>query len=206
MTPEAVVFDIGNVLIEWQPERFFDVEVGRERRIAMFDAVDLHSINDRSDMGEDIAVVIAEAADRYPEFRDEILLWNERWIDIASPAIDHSVRLMSALQSKGIPVYSLTNFGMQTYDIAARKYPFLRQFDRDFISGHMKVIKPDPAIYRMLEKGSGLSGGALLFADDRSDNIEAAAARGWQTHLFETPQGWADRLVSAGLLRADEAA
>ena len=81
----------------------------------------------------------------------------------------------------------------------------MRKFDRDFISGHMGIIKPDPTIYQMLEDAAGLSGDALIFADDRSDNIDAANARGWKTHLFETPQGWADRLVSEGLLTKDEA-
>jgi len=119
--------------------------------------------------------------------------------------IAHSVRLMAALQTKKIPVFSLTNFGVETYALAETRYPFLRQFDRDFISGHMQVIKPDPRIYPLLEQGSGLSGEALLFTDDRAENIAAADARNWQTHLFEGPQGWADRLVTAGLLTPEEA-
>ena len=101
---------------------------------------------------------------------------------------------------------SLTNFGIQSYDHAAEHYPFLRAFDRDFISGHMGMIKPDPAIYAALEEGSGLSGDALLFTDDRIDNINAANARGWQTHHFIGPDGWADRLVAVGLLTEAEAA
>ena len=131
--------------------------------------------------------------------------WHDNWLDLASPAIDHSIRLMAALQANGVPVFSLTNFGIETYALAETEYPFLRQFDRDFISGHMGVIKPDPKIYEMLEQGSDLTGEALLFTDDRAENIAAAAARGWQTHLFEGAKGWADRLVSAGLLTAEEA-
>ncbi|WP_370399992.1 HAD family hydrolase [Sulfitobacter sp. JB4-11] len=206
MTIQAVVFDIGNVLIEWQPERFFDSVIGTDRRRAMFAAIDLHGMNDRVDSGENFHEVLARTADENPEWRNEINIWQDRWLDLASPAIDHSVRLMAALQGRGIPVFSLTNFGIQTYDIAAAKYPFLRQFDHDFISGHMGVIKPEPAIYEMLESQSGVAPEALLFTDDRTDNIFAATARGWQTHLFEHPQGWADRLVSEGLLTPEEAA
>ncbi|MCX7565709.1 HAD family phosphatase [Sulfitobacter sp. F26169L] len=205
MTPTAVIFDIGNVLIEWQPERFFDAEIGEERRRAMFANVDLHGMNDRVDTGENFTTVITQTAKKNPQWADEIMLWHDRWLDMASPAIDHSVRLMKALQVKGVPVFSLTNFGIQTYEIAARKYGFLHEFDRDFISGHMGVIKPDPLIYEMLEQTSGLSGGNLLFTDDRTDNIAAAEARGWQTHLFESPKGWADRLVAAGLLTQEDA-
>ncbi len=205
MTPQAVVFDIGNVLIEWQPERFFDAAIGEDRRRAMFAAVDLHAMNDRVDRGEPFHDVIAETAAAYPDWQTEIMLWHDRWLDMASPAIDHSVRLMAALQAKGIPVFSLTNFGIQTYALAAKHYPFLNQFDRDFISGHLGVIKPDAAIYRAVEDQGGVAPQALLFADDRPDNIAAAKARGWQTHLFTDPQGWADRLVDAGLLTQDEA-
>lgn len=205
MTPQAVVFDIGNVLIEWQPERFFDSVIGADRRRAMFATVDLHAMNDRVDSGETFRDVIIETARATPEWHDEIMLWHDRWLDMASPAIDHSVRLMAALQSRNIPVFSLTNFGIQTYELAATRYPFLRQFDRDFISGHLGVIKPDAAIYAALEETSGLPPQALLFTDDRIDNINAAAQRGWQTHHFTGPQGWADRLVSAGLLTKDDA-
>ena len=105
-----------------------------------------------------------------------------------------------------MPVFSLTNFGVESYAFAARHYSFLNDFDRDFISGHMKVTKPDGRIYELVEDGSGLSGPELLFADDRAENINAAAGRGWRTHLFDGPQGWADRLVAEGLLSESEAA
>jgi len=205
MTPQAVIFDIGNVLIEWQPERYFDRQIGEGRRRAMFADVDLHAMNDRVDRGENFTDVLTQTARDFPDWAPEILHWHDNWIEIAAPAIPHSVRLMAALQARGVPVFSLTNFGIETYVIASGTYPFLQKFDRDFISGHMGVIKPDPRIYEMLEEGAGLSGAALLFTDDRPENIAAAAARGWQTHLFEGPHGWAERLVGAGLLRAEEA-
>ena len=203
--PQAVVFDVGNVLIEWQPERFYDAEIGKERRLAMFEAVDLHGMNERVDLGEHFTDTIYATAEENPDWRAEIRMWHDRWIELATPAIDHSVRLMKALQAKDIPVFSLTNFGIQSYDYATTHYPFLKEFDRDFISGHLGMTKPDPAIYATLEKTSGLSGDALLFADDRADNIEAAQSFGWQTHLFEGPRGWANRLVAAGLLTEAEA-
>ncbi|MDW4498299.1 HAD family phosphatase [Sulfitobacter sp. D35] len=205
MKPKAVVFDIGNVLIEWQPERFYDAEIGEERRRAMFSAVDLHGMNDAVDRGGHFTDTIYATADANPDWRAEIRLWHDRWIELASPVIEHSVRLMKALQARGVPVFSLTNFGIQSYDLAAGYYPFLREFDRDFISGHMGVIKPDPAIFERLEADSGLAASELIFTDDRADNIAAAHLRGWKTHHFTSPQGWADRLVAEGLLDATEA-
>jgi len=206
MSIKAVVFDIGNVLIEWQPERFYDSVIGEARRREMFASVDLHGMNDKVDMGHHFTETIYAAAEDYPDWRDEIRMWHDRWIEMASPVIDHSVRLMAALQARGVPVFSLTNFGIQSYDFAATHYPFLRAFDRDFISGHMQVIKPATRIFQMLEDTSGLGGADLIFTDDRPDNIAAADARGWRTHLFEGPQGWADRLVAEELLNRAEAA
>jgi len=206
MTPQAVIFDIGNVLIEWQPERFYDRVIGEERRRAMFDAVDLHGMNDTVDRGGHFTETIYSTAEAHPDWRDEVRMWHDHWIELASPAIPHSVRLMKALQAKGVPVFSLTNFGIQSFDYAATHYSFLRDFDRHYVSGHMKVIKPDPRIFELVETDCGLPPKALLFTDDRADNIAIADRRGWQTHLFESPQGWAATLVAKGLLSEEDAA
>ncbi|EBA12028.1 HAD family hydrolase [Roseobacter sp. CCS2] len=203
---QAVVFDIGNVLIEWQPERFFDGVIGADRRRAMFAAIDLHGINDEVDRGGNFHDTIVAAAKANPDWHDEVMMWHDRWIEMAAPAIDHSVRLLRALRGAGVPVFALTNFGIQTFEIAEPVYPFLDEFDRRYISGHMGVIKPEADIYQMVEDDCGVPPGGLLFADDRIDNIHVAAARGWQTHLFEGPQGWADRLVAEGLLGKEAAA
>ena len=206
MTVDAVIFDIGNVLIEWQPERFYDRVIGEDRRRAIFDTVDLHEMNDRVDRGEHFRDVIYETADQYPQIRDDIRMWHDNWIEMASPAIEHSVRLMRALQSKGVPVFALTNFGVESFAYAQTEYDFLNEFDRAYVSGHMKVIKPDADIYAQLEADCGIDPKHLLFTDDRLDNIEAAAARGWQTHLFEGATGWAARLVAEELLSKEAAA
>ncbi len=205
MKPQAVIFDIGNVLIEWQPERFYDRVIGAERRQEMFDAVDLHGMNDRVDQGGNFRDTIYATADQYPAFRDEIRMWHDHWLELASPAIDHSVRLLRALRKQGVPVFALTNFGVQNFPIAQQAYPFLGEFDRRYISGHMKCVKPHAQIYQMVEQDCGIDPQALLFADDRDENLRAAAARGWQTHLFDGPQGWADRLVAEQLLTKEQA-
>lgn len=200
MTIEAVVFDIGNVLIEWNPERFYDAEIGVDRRKALFAGVDLHAMNDRVDMGHDFRQTIHDTAEDHPDFRDDIRLWHDRWIEMASPAIDQSVQALRALRTNGVPVFALSNFGIGTFAVAQKHYDFLSEFDRPYISGHMGVIKPDPTIYQMLEDDSGVAPGALLFADDRADNIAMARSRGWQTHLFDGPGPWVNRLITEGLI------
>ncbi|WP_226779844.1 HAD family hydrolase [Oceaniglobus trochenteri] len=206
MTVNAVIFDIGNVLIEWQPERYYDRTIGEARRKALFAEVDLHAMNDLVDRGEDFRTTIYDMADATPAWADEIRAWHDNWIELAQPAIPHSVKLLRALRARGVPVFALTNFGDGTFDYAATVYDFLNEFDRPYVSGRMKVIKPDPKIYEMVEQDCGFAPETLLFADDRADNIAAAQARGWQGHLFTGPQGWADRLVAEGLLTPEEAA
>ena len=205
MQPQAVVFDIGNVLLEWHPERFFDRAIGPERRKAMFSEVDLYGMNDAIDLGAHFSETVYAVAETHPAWRKEIRMWHDRWIEMASPGIPQSARLMRALQAKGVPVFSLTNFGIQSFDYAATHYPFMREFDRQYISGHLQTAKPESKIYEVLEEDSGIAPEALIFADDRQENINMAASRGWQVHLFEGPQGWADRLVEVGLLNKNEA-
>jgi 2-haloacid dehalogenase len=205
MTIQAVIFDIGNVLIEWQPERYYDAVVGEARRKEMFAMVDLHGMNDEVDRGGDFKQVIYDTAEAYPQFRDEIRMWHDNWLDLAKPAIPHSVRLLRALRAKGVPVFALTNFGIGTWKIATPVYDFLSEFDHAYVSGHMGLIKPDAQIYEQVEAHCGLPPESLLFTDDRADNIAAAQARGWQTHLFQGPQGWADCLQAHDLLDAQQA-
>ncbi len=197
---QAVVFDIGRVLIEWDPERAYDRNIGRQRRKELFAAVDLHGMNDKIDLGLNILDLIAEEAAAHPEFADEIRMWHDNWLDMASPDIPRSAHLLRQLRAKGVPVFALTNFGVQTFEIAEAAYPVFKEFDQRFISGRLKVMKPDPRIYEILETQTGVPPRRLLFIDDKPENIAAAAARGWQTHLFEGPQGLADRLVEIDLL------
>lgn len=202
---QAVVFDIGNVLIEWQPENFYDRTVGEERRRAFFADTDIHSHHAEIDAGASLPAMIETLIPRYPEYERELRMWNDNWNDLAAPVIPHSVRLLHALKAKDVTLFTLTNFGHDNFPLSQVVYPFLTLFDREYVSGRLKMIKPDAAIYAHVEADCGLAPETLLFADDRPENIDAAAARGWQTHLFENPQGWADRLVAEGLLTGEEA-
>lgn len=206
MTPQAVVFDIGNVLIGWDPEAFFDSKIGASQREKLFAQVPLTDMNNGVDRGDNFYVAVARTKAAFPGWEREIQMWQDHWIEMASPAIAHSVRLKDALRAKGVPVLALSNFGVQTFEIAKKRYPFLTGFDQSYISGHLKTIKPEVRIYEILEAGCGVAPEALLFADDRADNLAVAAARGWQTHLFDGPEGWAKRLIEEGLLTEAEAA
>ena len=198
--PKAVIFDIGNVLITWNPERLYDQLLpDRSAREALFEAVDLHGMNDRIDRGAPFKETIYAEAEKHPEYRELIRLWHDRWIEMASPLIDDSWTLLRSLRGQGVPVHALSNFGIESFAYAETVYPMLAEFDTRFISGHMGVIKPEVRIYEMVEDALGLTGADLFFTDDRADNIAAAQARGWQTHRFETPAALAEALRNCDL-------
>ncbi|MBD3626451.1 MAG: HAD family phosphatase [Rhodobacteraceae bacterium] len=203
-SPEAVIFDIGNVLITWNPERVYDeVLPDRSARERLFETVDLHAMNDRIDRGAPFRDTVYQVAQDYPEYESLIRLWHDRWIEMASPPIDASWQILRDLRAREIPVFALTNFGVESFAYAETQYPQLGEFDRRFISGHMGVIKPEARIYEMVEEATGLSGPQIFFTDDREDNIRAASARGWQTYRFndpiEGPAGLAAALRDTGL-------
>lgn len=206
MTIDAVVFDIGRVLIGWDPEGFYDRTIGEARRREVFAAVDLHGMNEQIDLGADFRAKVYDTAAAHPDYAAEIRMWHDNWLEMAAPAIPHSVHLMRSLRRKGIAVFALTNFGVGTFELARTAYPFFDEFDRAYVSGRLRQQKPDAEIYDTLERDSGVAPNRLIFTDDRPENIAAAAARGWHTHLFEGPEGWAARLVAEELLSEKEAA
>jgi len=198
--PKAVIFDIGNVLISWNPEAYYDRLFGQARRNALFEAVDLHGMNEEIDAGKPFRATVLAWAARYPQWAAEILHWHDNWAELAAPLMADSWALLRQLRRAGVPVFALTNFGDETFSFAEQTpYPQLAEFDRRYISGRMGVTKPNPQIYAMLEADCGLRGVDLFFTDDRTENIAGAAARGWRTHLFEDATGLAAALRSAGL-------
>lgn len=202
--PEAVILDIGNVLIEWDPERFYDRVMSPAQRRRLFAEVDLDGMNLEVDRGAPFRDSVLALAERHPDWAAEIRMWHDNWLEMASPAIPASVALMRALRARGVPVFALTNFGIETFAFAERHYPFLQEFDRRYISGHMGVLKPDPEIYARVEADCCVAPERLLFADDRPANVAAAQARGWRAHLFDGVEGWAARLAAEGLLTPGE--
>lgn len=206
MAISAVVFDIGNVLVEWHPFRPFDRLLGEKRRKELFALVDFDAMNERSDLGADLTIEISNLMKQHPDLADEIILWHRHWLEMLAPDLPHSAKLLRALRAKGMPVFALSNFGVPTLALAEIEYPILQEFDQRFISGEREVMKPDAAFYEMLERETGIEPTELLFIDDRQDNIDAAISRGWQGHLFETEDGLATRLVNEGLLTVEEAA
>lgn len=182
---QAVVFDIGNVLVGWQPEAYFDSQIGAARRKRLFAEVDLEGMNLRVDRGAPFAQSVQELALMHPEWSTEIMLWQDGWSQMFAPVITENVALLRALRSQGMPVFALSNFGRETFDIACNTHSFLTEFDQKYISGQLGVLKPEAEIYAILERESGVAPEHLFFIDDKPENIVAARERGWAGHMFE---------------------
>ena len=141
MKISAVVFDIGNVLIGWTPAQFFDAKIGADRRRAFFDAVPILAANAAIDRGSRFPDTIVQLVDQHPDWEAEITLWHTCWLDMVSPVITRSVKLLRALRRQGVPVFALSNFGSETFEIAKARYPFLAEFDQHFIKFSQMLIR-----------------------------------------------------------------
>ena len=159
----------------------------------------IDAMNLAIDAGAPFRETVYATAGKHPAWAAEIRAWHDRWVDMASPGIEESWTILRTLRRRSVPVFALSNFGIDSFAHATTIYPVLTEFDRTFISGHLKCLKPEPRIYEILEAETGLAGADLFFTDDRPDNIAAAEARGWRGHLFEHPSGLAAALAAAGI-------
>ena len=175
-----------------------------DERRAMFAAVDLHAMNDKIDHGENWRETVYATAAAHPKYSELIRQWHDRWAEMAAPTIPHSWEILRRIRAQGIPVFALSNFGIESFAFAETLYPELTEFDRRFISGHMGITKPARRIYEMVEAETGLSGAQLFFADDRQDNIDAAEAMGWLGHLFTSADNLERALTKLGVLEAHQ--
>lgn len=180
-----VVFDIGNVLVRWNPRNLFrrtmKDEARMERFLATALAMDFVSL---TDIVEDFSKAIHERACAFPEFARELHLFDERWVETIGGPIEENVALMRRLRAAGRPVYALSNFATVKFAIARGLFDFLGEFDHAVISGHVGVVKPDPRIYQILFERVGRRPEELLFVDDQLKNIEAARALGMASIHF----------------------
>lgn len=194
---EAVVFDIGNVLIEWDPRHLYrrvfthDDGTPDEARVAWFlDEVCPPDWNVEQDRGRSIAEAEAEALARHPDMGPAIRSFYGRFQTMIPRAIDGTVAVLEALKAAGMPVHGLTNFSAETFALTQRRFGFLAGFDTVVVSGAERVIKPDPRIFEILIERAQLTPARTAFVDDSLHNVEAARTLGFQAHLFQGADGF----------------
>ncbi len=198
---KAVVFDIGNVLIDWDPKHLYRQLIEDEAEIDRFlNEVCHYTWNLEQDRGRLWAEAIAEKTAEFPQHADLIRAYDERWADMVSGPISGTVDILTQLQDNGIPLYAITNFSREKWDVATKVFPFLNAFLGVTVSADVKLLKPDPAIYHHFLKTFDLDPTTLLFIDDRLENIQAAKDIGFHGIVFTTPEDLKSDLQTLNLL------
>ena len=186
--PTRLVFDIGNVLIRWDPERVYEelIPDPSARRHFLTEVLP-PEWNLEQDRGRSWEEAEDERIDLYPEHADLIRAWRARWHDMVPGEIAANVAVLERARANAIPCYAITNFASDTFAEAQARFPFLREWRGRIVSAEERLLKPDPAIYRLFLERHGLEAAACLFMDDSAANIAAAAALGFAT-IHVTPQ------------------
>ena len=196
-----VVFDIGNVLVRWNPRNLFRKTMKDEARMERFLAAALSmDFVSLTDIAADFSLAVKERAKAFPEFAHELQLFDKRWVETIGGPIEENVALMRRLKAAGRPVYALSNFAAVKFAIAQRMYDFLGEFDHAVISGHVGAVKPDPRIFEILFERVGRRPEELLFVDDQIKNVEAARALGMPSILYHPGVDLESELSQRGAL------
>lgn len=185
MAIRAVVFDLGGVLVDWNPEYVYRELIPDAEQRAWFLAHVCNSAwNVQQDAGRSLAEGTAVLQAQFPEHTDWIQAFYDRWTEMLGGALHDGVALLEELKAAGVPVYALTNWSAETFPYARANLPFLQHFRDILVSGEHGIIKPDPVIYQtmfqcMAHDLPALAPEELVFIDDMEHNISAATALGW---------------------------
>jgi 2-haloacid dehalogenase len=201
--PSAVVFDLGGVLIRWDPRNLyrslFEDEAEMERFLAEITTAEW---NAQQDAGRAVAEATEELAARHPERRELIAAYYERWVEMLGGAIAGTVEIARELKARGVRLYALSNWSAETFPIARPMFEFFDWFDGMVISGEVRMIKPDPRIFAHVLEKFGLVPGETVFVDDNAENVRAAEAAGFIGIVFENPEQLREELGELALLQA----
>lgn len=192
---DAVVFDIGNVLLDWDARRVYRPLGMSDNEIeAFFERVDFAGWNLEQDRGRSFADGVEYLAAQFPDDRDLIARYDTHWIESISGPIPGTVDILDALVAGGVSVHAITNFSAEKYAAERARFPFLHHFDVTVVSGEEKLVKPDPAIYRTLLARTRLAADRTVFIDDSTKNVDGARAVGMYAILFISPSDLRDSL------------
>ncbi|MEN6542759.1 HAD family phosphatase [Parvibaculum sp.] len=198
---DTVVFDIGNVLIEWDPRhlyrKIFASEAEVEHFLANVCTLDWHLAHDYGVSFEENA---ARLKAQHPEQAHLIDMWGNRYHEMIPGRVPGTADLLHALGDGGIALHGLTNMPTATFAYLREAYPELKRFRTTVVSGAEGVVKPDPRIFEILIERAGLAPDRTLFIDDSHRNVEAAASLGFHAHRFEHADALRGDLAARGLV------
>ena len=185
----TIVWDLGNVLIKWDPKHLFRKIFDTEEKVDWFlSEVCTLDWNEQQDAGRTWAEGTYILGQQFPGYQKEINAYAERWEETLVGPIDESVSLLKKLKEANTHrIYALTNWSAETFPIALERYDFLQLFEGIVVSGVEKLKKPDPKIYQLLLERYQIAPQEALFIDDSARNIAGARAVGMQAIHFLSP-------------------
>jgi len=198
---KAVLWDIGNVIVRWNPrtlyDKFFKEPAEADRFLSHVCTMEWHVAHD---LGVTFADNRAPLLERFPEYSDAIHAWESRWWEMFSGAIPETEAAIEALHAAGVPQYGVTNMSHETFPGTIAMSPAFMRLKDYVVSARDGVLKPDPAFYALACERFGLEPSQVLFFDDSEWNVRAAQAFGFDVHHFTDPAGVRPALEARGLL------
>ena len=198
----AVVFDLGGVLVDWDPRYLLrEVMAGRESEMEwLLREVLNREWNLARDGGDSWAEAMAAVEAAHPEYLDIFRVYDARWPEMLRGDHPDTVAVLAELRETGVPLYALTNWSAEKFPHAEERFGWLDWFDGIVVSGRVKLAKPDAAIYHLLLETFGLVPAETFFTDDHEPNVIAAREVGSDAHLFTGAAALRDDLVAGGYL------
>jgi 2-haloacid dehalogenase len=200
-----VVFDIGGVLLDWDPRhlyrKLFDDEEVMDRFLEQVCTLEWH---ERHDRGCPIAESCEKLAAAHPEQAELIRAWGSRSEEMVAGPIDGTVQILRELRLGGVACYALSNMERESYPRRVARYPFLAWFDGAVVSGFEGVVKPDREIFELLLSRFDLRPSSTLVIDDSAPNVEGARSLGMRALRFRSPPQLRGELEQLGLLAPTE--
>lgn len=203
----TIIFDLGNVLITWDPLRVFGGNYfdSTEKRDYFLNHICTMDWNEQQDAGRSIVEATQLLIREFPDWEQPIRDYYGRWTDMLGGPIAESVEILNELKRSGkYKIYALTNWQAGLFDIALVRYNFLHWFDGRVVSGEEKVKKPDPVFYQRLLDRYSANPAQALFIDDNLRNIKAAEAMGIKSILFTDPSSLRKNLLELAVLQGEK--
>jgi 2-haloacid dehalogenase len=202
VTVKAVVFDVGNVLYGWDPDSFLVRQIADDAaRLRFVEDADVYGWHETLDGGRPYAEAAAEFTEKFPEYAQVIAAWSDHFGETITGPVPGTHEIVAELDGKGVPLFAITNFSADFWPpFHEKEKVFFSRFRDIVVSGDVKLLKPDPAIYFLALDRFHLRPAEALFVDDREINVEGALAVGMQAHLFTDAADLRARLVAERLL------
>ena len=197
----TVVFDIGKVLFEWDLRHLFAKLIDNEQELEYFVSnVVTPQWHFQHDAGRPLAEMTAERTAEFPQYAELIDAYATRLNETIPGPVEGSLEIVKELVDRRVPLFAITNFGAEFWDIFRPTQPIFEHFGDIVVSGVEKLIKPDPAIYALALQRFGLQPGEAIFIDDNHDNVVSARENGFAAHHFTDAKKLRGELVSLNLL------